>query len=181
MGLFNQFVSAAVRQIGRDGGKIISNKIYGSTLSNQLLFTDNKTQYNSSKDLYSYADQGFEEGNIIYHGTLYFKLLFGHWLWLIVIVPIPILGLVGSLIFTFKTFFVKHFQTATPLIWKAVQVKDGRKKEGFREVQILTPDLSSQKIYQVEIPKVNKIYSILAILISIITTSLFIWVIKFRK
>jgi len=169
MGLFNQFISAAVRQVGRDGGKVISNKVYGNAHGSRINIVNENQQYNSSKEVYSYADQGLEEGDFVYNGTQYFKLLFGHWLWLIVFVPIPILGTIGSLIFAYKTFFVKHFQSATPLIWKTIQIKDGRKKEGFREMTILSQDTSKQEVYQLEIPKANKIYSILALIINAAT------------
>lgn len=181
MGLFNQFISAAVRQVGRDGGKIISNKMYGNLHTSKVSIVEENRQYSSSKDVYSYADQGLEEGNSVYNGTQYFKLLFGHWLWLIVFVPIPFLGLIGSLTFAYKTFLVKHFQSATPLIWKTIQIKDGRKKEGYREVSILTPDNSKEEIYQLEIPKANKIYSILAIIISGTTTGIILWIINTAK
>jgi hypothetical protein len=181
MGLFNQFVSAAVRQVGRDGGKVISNKIYGNSHTSRVSIVNENGQYNSSKEVYSYADQGLEEGNFVYNGTQYFKLLFGHWLWLIVFVPIPFLGLIGSLIFAYKTFIVKHFQSATPLFWKTIQIKDSRKKEGYREMTILTPDNSKQETYQLEIPKANKIYSILAIIISGSTTGIIIWILNTAK
>jgi hypothetical protein len=172
MGIFNQFISAAVRQVGRDGGKVISNKIYGNSHTSRVSITNENRQFNSSKEVYSYSEQGLEEGDLVYNGTQYFKLLFGHWLWLLVFVPIPFLGLIGSLVFAYKTFIVKHFQTATPLYWMTIQIKDGRKKEGYREMTILTPDDSKQETYQLEIPKANKIYSILAIIISCTTTGL---------
>jgi len=178
MGLLNQFISAAVRQVGRDGGKVISNKVYGNSHTSKVSIVDENRQYGSSKDVYSYAEQGLEEGNFVYNGTQYFKLLFGHWLWLIFFVPIPFLGLIGSLIFTYKTFIVKHFQSATPLIWKTIQIKDGRKKEGFREMSILTPDNSKQEVYKLEIPNANKIYSILAVIISGTTTGIILWIIN---
>jgi hypothetical protein len=172
MGLFNQFISSAVRQVGRDGGKVISNKIYGNSNTSRVSITIENGQHNSSKEVYSYADQGLEEGDFVYNGTQYFKLLFGHWLWLLVFVPIPFLGLIGSLVFAYKTFIVKHFQTAAPLYWETIQIKDSRRKEGYREMTILSPDKSRQEIYQLEIPKVNKIYSILAFIISCTTTGL---------
>ena len=37
MGLFDQFVSSAVRQVGRDGGKVISNKIYGNAHASKIM------------------------------------------------------------------------------------------------------------------------------------------------
>ena len=181
MGLFNQFISAAVRQVGRDGGKVISNKIYGNSHSSRVSIVEENRQYSSSKDVYSYADQGLEEGDFVYSGTQYFKLLFGHWLWLIVFVPVPFLGLIGSLIFAYKTFLVKHFQSATPLIWKTIQIKDGRKKEGYREMSILKPENVNQQIFQLEIPKANKVYSILAVIISGTTTGIILWIIKTVK
>lgn len=181
MGLLNQFISAAVRQVGRDGGKVISNKIYGNFHTSRVNIIEENRLYSSSKNVYSYADQGFEEGDFVYNGTQYFKLLFGHWLWLIVFVPIPYLGLIGSLIFIGKTFLVKHFQNATPLIWKIIQIKDGRKKEGYREMSILTPDNSKQEISQIEIPKANIIYSILAVIISSTTTGIMVWIINNSK
>ena len=181
MGLFNQFISAAVRQVGRDGGKVISNKVYGNAHNSKVNIVNENRQYSSSKEIYSYADQGLEEGDFVYNGTQYFKLLFGHWLWLIVFVPIPFLGLIGSVAFAYKTFFVKHFQSSTPLIWKTIQIKDGRKKEGFREMAILTPDTPKQEIYQLEIPKANKVYSILALIISSTTTILIVWIFKTVK
>jgi hypothetical protein len=175
MGFFNQFISAAVRQVGRDGGKIISNKIYGNAHTSKVVITNENMQFNSSKDVYSYAEQGFEEGDYVYSGKQYFKLLFGHWLWLLIFVPIPFLGLIGSLVFVYKTFIVKHYQTATPLYWKTIEIKDSRKKEGYREMTILTPNNSKQEVYQLEIPKVNKIYSIVALVISLTTTLLVIY------
>lgn len=181
MGLLNQFISAAVRQVGRDGGKVISNKVYGNAHTSKISVVDENRQYSSSQDVYSYADQGFEEGNLVYNGTQYFKLQVGHWLWLLFFVPIPTLGLIGSLIFAYKTFFVKHLQSSTPLIWKKVQIKDGRKKEGYREMSILTPDISKQEIHQLEIPKGNKIYSILALVISVTSTAIFMWIFNTNK
>lgn len=172
MGIFNQFISAAVRQVGRDGGKVISNRIYGNAHNSKVTISNENFKFNSSKEIYSYADQGLEEGDLVYNGTEYFKLLFGHWLWLIVFVPIPFLGLIGSLIFAYKTFIVKHFKSCTPLYWQTIQIKDGRKKEGYREETILTPDNSKQEIFQLEIPKANKVYAILAIIISCTTTGL---------
>jgi hypothetical protein len=62
MGLFNQFVSAAVRQVGRDGGKVISNKIYGNSHTSRVSIVNENGQYNSSKEVYSYADQGLKKG-----------------------------------------------------------------------------------------------------------------------
>lgn len=181
MGLFNQFITAAVRQVGRDGGKIISNKVYGNAHTSKVSIVDDSKQYGSSRDVYSYADQGLEEGNLVYDGTQYFELSFGHWLWLIFFVPIPFLGLIGSLVFTYKTFLVKHFQSATPLIWKTIQIKDSRKKEGFREMSILTPDNSKREVYQLEIPLANKIYSIVAVVISGTTTGIITWLINMPK
>ena len=46
---------------------------------------------------------------------------------------------------------------------------------------ILTPDTPKQEIYQLEIPKANKIYSILALIISSTTTILIIWAFKTVK
>jgi hypothetical protein len=42
------------------------------------------------------------------------------------------------------------------LIWKTVQIKDGRTKEGYRELNLLTPDILNQEIKNLEIPKINK-------------------------
>ena len=181
MGLFNQFISAAVRQVGRDGGRVISNKIYGNTSTSRVSIVDENSRFNSSKDVYSYADQGLEEGDFIYGGTQYFKLLFGHWLWLIVFVPVPFFGFIGSLIFAYKTFLVKNLQSSSPLIWKTIQIKDGRRREGYREMSILTPNISKQEIYQLEIPEVNKVYSILSLVISATTTGIVVWIINMIK
>jgi hypothetical protein len=181
MGLFNQFISAAVRQVGRDGGKVISNQIYGNAHSSKVVFVNENQQFSSSKEIFSYEQLGYEEGDYVYGGTQYFKLSFGHWLWLIVFVPIPFLGFLGSTYFAYRTFFVKYFQSSAPLIWKSIQIKDGRKKEGFREQAILTPDKSKQEIIELSIPLANMIYSILAFLLSSTTTFLIIWIIKTVK
>jgi hypothetical protein len=46
---------------------------------------------------------------------------------------------------------------------------------------ILTPDNSKQETYQLEIQKTNKIYSILAIIISGSTTGIIIWILNTAK
>ena len=168
MGLLNQFVSAAVRQIGRDGGKIISNKIYGNSPN-----LTNTKAYNFGSTTYSYAEQGLEEGDFVYSGTIFFKLQFGHWLWFIFFVPLPFVGLIGSIVFAYKTFFVKHCQYSTPLICKTIHIKDGRYREGFRAITILTPDNLNQEILQIEIPNSNKIYAILSTTLCAVVAVLF--------
>lgn len=174
MKLVNQFISAAVRQVGRDGGRIISNKIYGNKHATKISVIDENVNYNSSKDILSYDELGYKEGEKICSFISYPKLTLLRWLWIIFIVPIPILGLIGSLIFAYNIFIKKYYQTETPLVWKTIKVNDGRRSLGYREESILTQDLSKKEIYELFIPNPTRIFSIIAIMISLITSILYI-------
>ena len=155
MGLFDQFISSAVRQVGRDGGKVISNKIYGNAHASKLMIVRDNMSFSSSNEVYSYSDQGFKEGDFIIEGTKYYNVQ----PWFLVFTPIyliPVIGTIPALIFAYQTFISKHYSISTPLIWKTVQIKDGRKKEGYREMNLLTPDILNQEVKKLEIPKINK-------------------------
>ena len=155
MGLFNQFISSAVKQVGRDGGKVISNKIYGNAHASKIMIVQDNMSFNSSSDVYSYSDQGLKEGDYIIDGSKYYNIK----PWFLLITPfylLPFFGTIPALIFTYQTFVSKHFQITTPLIWKIVQIKDGRTKIGYRELNILTLDIINQEVNQLEIPRNNK-------------------------
>lgn len=174
MNLFKQFVSAAVRQVGRDGGKIISNKLYGNAHSSKISIVNENNVYASSKEILSYDKLGYSEGDVLLSDNKVPQLNTNRWLWIIFIVPIPIFGFIGSSIFAYKTFLKKFYQSSTPLVWKTLKIKDGRRSTGYREESILTRDNQKNEIYQVLIPQKNKVFSIVAIVISLITSTLYL-------
>ena len=174
MSLFKQFISAAVRQVGRDGGKVISNKIYGNAHSSKITVVSENKIYENSKNIFSYDEIGYSENEFIYSEFQVPQINTNRWLWIIFIVPIPIIGFIASSIFAYKTFLKKYYQSSTPLIWKTIQIRDKRRTQGFREESILTPDISKKEIYQTLVPQKNKTFSIFALVISLITSILYI-------
>lgn len=166
MSLFNQFISSAVKQIGRDAGKIVSNKIFSNdrNISN---FNENQI-FNSINDVYCYSKQGLKEGDYINIGNNYFKATYWHLLLFIPAAFIPFIGFLLSIIFAYQTFIIKYYQILSPLIWVMVKVKDNRFSDGFRETKILKLDSSKQEILLLNIPNVNKIVSIIYLICSLI-------------
>ena len=167
MGLFDQFVSSAVRQVGRDGGKVISNKIYGNAHASKIMIVQDNMSFNSSNEVYSYSDQGFKEGDFIIEGSNYYNVK----PWFLLFTPIyliPIIGTIPALIFAYQTFISKHYTISTQLIWKTVQIRDGRKKEGYRELNLLTPDILYQEVKKLEIPKINKSIGYVSLLFALL-------------
>ena len=170
MNLFNQFISSAVRQVGRDGGRIISNKVYGNQHATKISVINENISYDSSKNILSYDELGYKEGEKICTFSSYPKLTLLRWLWIIFIIPIPILGLIGSLIFAYKILIKKYYQTETPLVWKTIKINDRRTSLGYREESILTQEESKKEVYELVVPNSCKIFSIISIIISLITT-----------
>jgi hypothetical protein len=134
MGFLNKlakgFVRSGVNQVGRDGGRVVSNKVYGDKHSIPIRHIKGDSQSDnippdelsfSQEDIKSsgYKAELFEDSWIMMFVTTLGAFVF------------PVLGPLYYLIQAFKNLFKKHTKHIT-YEKREVHVKDGRYKSGTR-------------------------------------------------
>lgn len=117
------FIRSAVNQVGRDGGKVISNKIYGNSHTTPFHITENNN-INSSNDL-------IEEKEYVY-----LKLFW-------VILLSTLIPIIGSLIVIYRGYVnIKKNKISMYKIEKQPIYKidrrhtSGKRLEGYREIKV---------------------------------------------
>jgi hypothetical protein len=154
MNLGKEFINAAVRQVGRDAGRIVSNTIFGDAHAikiknvtfneSQMQYIDTETNDIVKRDfiIKEAIDNGYEikkEGltKSEWFGLIAFTLL----------LPFPLVGLIGplwALIYSFYDKGVFGFEYASKMVERMAYKKDARYRNGLRPAGM---ELVEDKIY----------------------------------
>ncbi len=127
------FVRSAVNQIGRDGGKVISNKIYKNSHATPIrvaVSSNNRKSSYSTSSKYSINNRedlkkaGYKVVLLQSNAFLYFFLAIGGGI-------LPIVGPLYWFYLSFRNFFKRHTRFYH-IIQKTVYVRDRRYKTGQR-------------------------------------------------
>ena len=134
------FVRSAVNQVGRDGGRVISNKVYGDSHSTPIRIIGSKNSNNSNithdtENISSRADfasQGYKAELLQSSPVTYFFMAIGSTI-------LPLIGPLYWLYLSFTNFFKKYTKFYR-IIQEPVSVKDrrfktGERHDGFRNVK----------------------------------------------
>src|SRR5690606_32163822 len=121
------FVRSAVNQVGRDGGKVISNQVYGNAHSTPIrVISNNQSQ-----------TQNIDTSNLIEEKEYIWVKFF----WAIIISGL--LPILGGLIIIYRGFvnynrkLVKMYRTENQSVYASdKRYKSGRRYEGTKQVKI---------------------------------------------
>lgn len=140
------FIRSAVNQVGRDGGKVISNKIYKNKHSTPIRVIGNnnieETYQHSNNEINSRSDfknSGYKAELLSSNMLFYFSLVvFG--------LLIPIVGPLSWVYFSIKNFAKKYtlFYTISqePVYVKDKRYKTGMRQEGCQSVKVYADTVS---------------------------------------
>lgn len=116
------FIRSAVNQVGRDGGKVISNKVYGNAHSTPIRGVSNiSNAYDGDTSV------GYEEQEFVNTNADWFK-------YILAVFACLFLPLFGGLFVLFYGFNKKKQTTIKRVVHEtqSVRVADGRYKGGYR-------------------------------------------------
>lgn len=177
--LFKGFIRSAVNQVGRDGGKVISNKVYGDSHSKPIRIVDNS--HKQSKAHIESREKLISRGDVEAEGlkAMPVKLNIGNTIFgFIVSLFIP---LVGSLYWLYKslssilTKSIPFYNISQVGIYKQDRrYKTGRRLEGYRTVKQKTnikADPTDKEKSQLKLKAI--IYLILAAIVGFAQYSFF--------
>ncbi|WKV11464.1 SH3 domain-containing protein [Marivirga harenae] len=169
--LFKGFVRSAVNQVGRDGGKVISNKVYGDKHSKPIRIVDNSHSQSqahkvSRENLVSRGDvesEGlFPESVNISIVKVIFSFLFTF-----------IFPIVGPIYWIYKS--IKSFSKRSVRFYSIERIgiykedkrfKTGRRLEGYRDVKSKTNVTAEATDKELKTLKINAIiYLVLACIV----------------
>lgn len=171
--LGKSFIRSAVNQVGRDGGRVVSNKVYGDSHAIKIKSVNNEPVPTPSSEVTIHEGQnlGTLEGKyfedrkpLIENGfkVSYFK--FGLWLLLMplsALIPFigPLIMLLGSILIIVslgKTSMKAKYQSA---VYKAdKRYKDGTRFVGYETKKVTV--LTNAKPFEVIISVVELIYTL---------------------
>ncbi|WP_162555727.1 SH3 domain-containing protein [Reichenbachiella versicolor] len=149
------FVRSAVNQIGRDGGRIISNKVYKDTRSTPIQLvgfsngdthtgTSNNSGFNSRQDL---KGAGYKTELFRSNVVLYFFMVIGCEI-------LPIFGPLYWVYLAFRNFFKKYTRfycyTQKPVYVQDRRYKTGQRHDGYTKVKeysdVVAKPVTSERI-----------------------------------
>lgn len=135
------FVRSAVNQVGRDGGKVISNKVYKNSHSTPIRIvgssnagtntetSEDSGSYNSRQDL---KEAGYKAELLQSNVVLYFFMAIGGGI-------LPIVGPFYWFYLAFRNFFKKHTRfyhyTQKPVYVQDRRYKTGQRHDGYTNVK----------------------------------------------
>lgn len=159
------FIRSAVNQVGRDGGKIISNQIYGNQHSTPIrIVPDNETgNYDIPDGLH------FQNENIVLKtiGALF----------------LSIIPFISAAILTYRG--IVNINRKTRKLYKTEQianyVQDRRYKTGVRHVGYTNTEVFAGEVEDLKYRRKSLIKGILYLLIALTTTLFYIYVIYYKK
>ena len=120
MGLLKMFVNSAVRQVGRDGGKVISNAVYGDSHSTPHRIVKNK---NGSTEEYNSTNLVIKKEYLVWQ-----------WFLALLLTLIPFINFIGFpyIIYRGVINITSKYTTVNELYNETIKVRDKRYNSGYR-------------------------------------------------
>lgn len=145
--LLKNFIRSAVNQVGRDGGRVISNKVYGDAHSKPIRITDSS---GGSKEVYEDIEIGdkkdLSKEDYLALGYKTAKFENSFWTNLFILIGSLIIPFIGALYWVIRGVMLIFKSKGKLYIKKNVSVyksdlrtKSGRRHIGYRNQKVYTP------------------------------------------